>query len=101
MKNFFISISIFILFAVPTAGQQTRSRVFDNFDTSKGVQVVTPRTTAVAPIAATNKDKKPLKKTAQQTMTVQDSVGLKSTVQKIGSIKLSMSSGKSLGSFTT
>jgi hypothetical protein len=103
MKKILFSIFVFILLSVPTTAQ-TRSRVFDNFDTSKGVQIVTPTvkmTTAVTPIAKTNNDKKPIKKTAQQTMNVQEGMSLKNMVQKTSSVKLSMSSGITMGAFTT
>ena len=101
MKRNLLGIFVFILLSIPTAAQ-TRSRVFDNFDTSKGVQVLTPTVVAaVTPIAKSNKDKKPVKKTAQQTMNVQDGMSLKNLVQKTSSVKISMSSGKTMGAFTT
>jgi hypothetical protein len=103
MKKFLYGIFVFTLLSVSTATAQTRSRVFDNFDTSNGVQIVTPTAvTVVTPIAKASKDKKQVKKTAQQTMSVQDgAANLKSTVQKTSSVKLSMAPGKTMGAFTT
>jgi hypothetical protein len=103
MKKFLYGIFVFTLLSVSTATAQTRSRVFDNFDTSNGVQIVTPTAaTVVTPIAKASKDKKQVKKTAQQTMSVQDSAAnLKNTVQKTSSVKLSMAPGKTMGAFTT
>lgn len=104
MKRNLFGIFVFILLSIPTLAQ-TRSRVFDNFDTSAGVQVVAPKvktTTAVAPIAtAANKDKKLVKKTARQKMSVQEGLSLKNAVQNIGSSKLLMAYGRTMGAFTT
>ena len=76
---------------------QNRSRVFDNFDTTKGVEIVSP---TVTPITKANEnptkkanDKKLIKKTSQMT-SVQDSVKLR----KEGYL-ISVNFG--LGGFTT
>jgi hypothetical protein len=97
MKNFLFSIAIFCILAVP-ASAQNRSRVFDNFDTVRGVQVVTP---TIAPLLET-KNKNLVKKTAQvspsKSMNVSDGLSLKQTPSYS---KLSMAAGNSMGAFTT
>ena len=98
MHKFLLATAVFGLFAISNATAQTRSRVFDNFDTVRGVQIVTP--TAVAPIVAP-KNKKQTKKTTTITMNMQDAVSSKSLIQKTGSTKMLMSIGNSLGGFTT
>lgn len=98
MHKILLGIAVFGLFTVSSAAAQTRSRVFDNFDTLKGVQVVTP---AVATPVVAAKNKKQAKKTTQQTMNVQEGVSLKNNVQLTSSTKLLMSTGSSLGGFTT
>ena len=92
--------SIFFgLFIVSTVSAQTRSRVFDNFDTTKGVQIVTP--TVVKPAVVTSRNKKQTKKTNQPTMSVQDGLSQPTITQKVDYTKTTMSSGRSLGGFTT
>jgi len=104
MHKILLAIAVFGLLAVSNVAAQTRSRVFDNFDTVKGVQVVTP--TVVVPIVAT-KNKKQAKKNSQQTtnvqtMNVQEGLSLKNVVQKTSSTsKLLMASGSGMGAFTT
>ena len=103
MKKVLFTIFVFIFLGIP-ASAQIRSRVFDNFDTSTGIKIVTPTaktTTAVAPITSSKKDKKEVKKTSQQTMTVQEGVSLKNNVQKISSTQMIMSSTRTMGGFTT
>lgn len=100
MKKTLRYIFVFGLLTVSALGQQMRSRVFDNFDTVRGVQVLTP---TVAPITETKSksavaaNKKLVKKTAQVSMSAQEGVGLKGASY----IKSSMAAGKSLGGFTT
>lgn len=96
-KLFFVTIVIFT-FSIFTIAQ-TRSRVFDNFDTTQGVQVVSP---AVAPIVNTkNKtDKKLVKKTGQAKMSVEDGLSLKGN-RYSNSSRLNMSAGTSMNGFTT
>jgi hypothetical protein len=104
MHKILLGIFVFALLAASNSTAQTRSRVFDNFDTVKGVQVVTP--TAVVPIVATKNSKKQVKKTVQQqqTMNVEDGLSQKNNVQKTSSTvstKLLMTSGGNLSGFTT
>ena len=95
MNKTLLNIFVLCLLAIPTVAQ-TR-RVFDNFDTAKGVQIVTP---TIIPLVEP-KGKKLVKKTVQQKMSVQDGLSLKKTVQAVNYSKFLMSSGNSLGNFTT
>lgn len=102
MNKILIGIIVTAFFTISNAGAQTRSRVFDNFDTVKGVRIVTP---SVAPIIA-SKNKKSTKKTTPQktaakTMSVQEGLSLKNDLQNTIVTKLLMSSGSSLHGFTT
>ncbi|HEY0428787.1 MAG TPA: lytic transglycosylase domain-containing protein [Pyrinomonadaceae bacterium] len=99
MHKILLGIAVFSLFAVSNAAAQTRSRVFDNFDTVGGVQIVTP--TAVAPIVAPKNKKQTTKKTSPQTMNVSDGLSLNNNVVKTSSTRLLMSAGSNLGAFTT
>ena len=95
MKKVFIYSTVLCLLTISISAQN-RSRVFDNFDSSKGVQVVSP---TVAPITKSNdkitksNDKKLVKKTSQ-TVKLQNSVKLR----KEGYL-ISVNFG--LGGFTT
>lgn len=101
MNKILLTTAIFCFLTV-SAFAQNRSRVFDNFDTVRGVQVVTP---TITPIIETknNKNKKLVKKTASVTpkssksMNVNDGLSLKSA--KYAS--LIMVAGNSMGAFTT
>jgi hypothetical protein len=95
MNKTLLNIFVLCLLAIPTVAQ-TR-RVFDNFDTAKGVQIVTPTIMQIVE----PKGKKLVKKTVQQKMSVQDGLSLKKTVQAVNYSKFLMSSGNSLGNFTT
>jgi hypothetical protein len=97
MKFFLYYITVIFLISIP-ASAQNRTRVFDNFDTKDGVQVVTP---TVAPIVQAKKDKKPEPKNASKAMNVKEGEGFKSSVQKISYTRLAMNGGRSLGAFTT
>ena len=98
MNKLFIVTVIILAFTSLTVAQ-TRSRVFDNFDTAQGVQVVSP---AVVPVVNTkNKnDKKPAKKNGQPKMGVEDGLSLRGG-KSSNSLRLVMSSGTSLNGFTT
>ncbi len=99
MHKILLGIAVFALFTISNVAAQNRSRVFDNFDTAKGVVVVS--TTAVVPLASKNK-KTTVKKTVSQTMSVQDAVSLKgNNVQKTVSTKMLMATGKNMSGFTT
>lgn len=101
-------ISLGICFFVFSSSAQTRSRVFDNFDTSGGVQIVTP-TAAQTPAVKTktqtkSQNTKLVKKTSQTTMSVQDGIGLNTNSLQTTSVsynKLVMGTGTALNGFTT
>ncbi len=80
-----------------TAFAQTRSRVFDNFDTERGVQINAPK---IAPIID-SKSKPLVKKIAQVSPVVQNNLSAKNNFKLIGFSKVSMSAGKNMGAFTT
>ena len=95
MKKLLLNITVFSFLSI-TAVAQDRTRVFDNFDTRRGVQIVTP---TIAPVTE-NKNKKLVKKTAlvsKKTSNVQDGLSLKSS----NYAKLLMAAGSSMGAFTT
>jgi len=98
MKRIILSITAFC-FLTLSASAQTRSRVFDNFDTSNGVQVVVkpslPQTSAVKPKKTKTGDKRLVQKTVQ-TMNVQDGLGVKENYTK-----MTMGAGTALLGFTT
>ena len=96
MKKVLFNIFLLCLLAVPTVAQN-RSRVFDNFDTVRGVQIVTP---TIAPMIET-KNKKLVKKTAQvsqKPITITNASILKESVNYKN---FKMASGNSMGAFTT
>ena len=76
---------------------QTRPRVFDNFDTERGVQLVVPQ---AAPIADA-KNNQLVKKTAQISPSLQSNLNAQNNVKLISYTKVSMSAGKSMNGFTT
>lgn len=96
MKKLLFQGLVFSLLAVP-AFAQMRARVFDNFDTARGVQVVTPTITSLVE----TRSKKVEKKAAQKPGNVKESAGKNPFVQPIGYHKLSMALGKTMGNFTT
>ena len=101
MRKILLGIVVTAFFTISNADAQTRSRVFDNFDTAKGVKIVTP---TVAPIIASknkNSAKKTTPKTPQKTMGVQEGLSLKNDVQNQNLAKFLMSSSSSLRGFTT
>jgi hypothetical protein len=97
MRKFYFTVVIFCLFSI-SAAAQNRARVFDNFDTSNGIQVAAP---TVPPII-NNKPKQLVKKTAQTKMSVNDGLALKENSKASANYsKLLMSAGSSLKGFTT
>ena len=92
-----------ILFVIPLLAisvfSQTRARVFDNFDVSGGVTIVTP-TVAQTPAVKPKKGKSLVKKTSQTTMSVQEGLAAKSSPLS-NPYKLTMGSGSVLNGFTT
>jgi hypothetical protein len=106
MKKTLLSITVFCFLTI-SASAQTRSRVFDNFDTSNGVQIVIKPTIAQTPAVKIKRtktgDKRLVQKTVQQaTMNVQDGLGAKNTsVANISYTKMTMAAGTALSGFTT
>jgi len=103
MKKLFFFFTISCLLVINSFAQTRERRVFDNFDTRSGVQIVIPPTPA--PIVATTKNnpKKLVKKTGQsqpRTGNVQDGLALKNIAPSAPD-KISMAAGNSLGGFTT
>jgi hypothetical protein len=76
MKKLLLFAAAICLFSVEGLAQ-TRDRVFDNFDTSKGVQVYVPPPPPAPPVSTKNSSKKLVKKTGQKTAKVEDGLGLK------------------------
>ncbi|MEZ5429525.1 MAG: lytic transglycosylase domain-containing protein [Pyrinomonadaceae bacterium] len=99
MKNVALFVSVFCLVAALPAFSQTR-RTFDNFDTSRGVQIVTPTIVAPKPEPEEKpvKGKKKRVKKTSQTMSVEDGYGVKDSATYA---KIIMASGKSLNGFST
>src|SRR5215213_4466743 len=103
MKKVILSITAFCFLAL-SASAQNRSRTFDNFDTTNGVQVVVAPTviqppTNVKPKKTKTGDKRLVRKTVQLTMSVQDGLGVKETNAAYS--KMTMGSGTALRGFTT
>jgi hypothetical protein len=101
MKKLFFFLTISCLLATNAFAQSRERRVFDNFDTVSGVQVIAPPQPAPV-VAPKNNPKKLVKKTAmtQRTGSVQDGLALKNISQPSAD-KLGMSIGSNLGGFTT
>ena len=100
MKKIILSAAAFCLLAL-SASAQNRSRTFDNFDTTNGVQVVVKPALPPNPPAKPGKktktgDKRLVQKTAQ-TMNVQDGLATKNAAYT----KMTMGSGTALKGFTT
>jgi hypothetical protein len=79
------------------AAAQNRPRVFDNFDTSNGIQLNAPTISTVN----NNKPKQLVKKTAQTKMSVHDGLALKGNAGAAKHSKFLMASGAGLKGFTT
>ena len=97
MNKTLLNIFVLLLLSIPTIAQSRR--IFDNFDTAKGVEIVTP--TIIKIVEPQNKSKKLVKKTAQQKMSVQEGLSLQNTAQLVNYSKFLMSAGNNLGNFTT
>lgn len=93
-KTIFTAISVIAL-GVSISAQSSRSRVFDNFDTAKGVQVVTPTVKPIIEQKKTTAKEKTLVKKTASSMNVSDGLGVKSYTKTI------MASGRSMSGFTT
>ena len=96
MNKLLLSVSVLCLLTIPTAAQN-RSRVFDNFDTKKGVDIVTP---TVRPLMESSSYKKLVKKTGQS-MAVNEGIGLKNSPVVMSGRRMAMAHERSMGNFTT
>jgi soluble lytic murein transglycosylase-like protein len=97
MKKVLFNTIILCLLAASVSAQ-SRTKVFDNFDTGRGVQIVTP---TIAPVGAETKNKKLVKKTAQVARKSQNAADGLSLRQPVAYARLSMAAGNSMGAFTT
>ena len=97
MNKTLLNIFVLLLLSIPTIAQSRR--VFDNFDTAKGVEIVTP--TIIKIVEPQSKSKKLVKKTVQQKMSVQEGLSVQNTAQLVNYSKFLMSAGNNLGNFTT
>jgi len=93
-KTIFTAISVITL-SFSIAAQSSRSRVFDNFDTAKGVQIVTPTVKPIIEQKKTTAKEKTLVKKTVQSMNTSEGLAVKSYVKTI------MSAGRSMTGFTT
>jgi soluble lytic murein transglycosylase-like protein len=96
MKKVLLCGAVLFLSVLPTLAQ-TRARVFDNFDTERGVQLITPK---VAPIVE-YKSKPLVKKTSQNSPSLQNNLTAISNFKSTAYSKISMFAGKSMNGFTT
>lgn len=101
MKTYLLALLAIFLFAGLGAAQ-TRSRVFDNFDTMSGVRILTP-TVASTPAAKPKAKKEASRKPARnsRTMGLQEGLSQTNSVVPTSSIKLVMGTGTGLNGFTT
>ncbi len=98
MNKVLFYIAALSLLALPTIAQN-RSRTFDNFDTLRGVRIVTP---TITPIIET-KNKKSVKKNAavsKPVVIIQDNLK-NAFIQPTVYMRISMAAGKTMGAFTT
>ncbi len=98
------AILLLIFLTASAAIGQTRSRVFDNFDTNKGVTIVTPTVKPLVSSRPVNTSKSTsnnstASKVKKTTMSASEGVGLNSS--SASSNKLRMGSSKSLKGFST
>ncbi len=90
-KILFLGLSVLLLSVSATA--QNRARVFDNFDTSGGIKIVS---STVAPIVSKNKSAK----ASKTTMSVREGLGTKK-VKSTSSSRLTMGSANNMSGYTT
>ncbi len=100
MKKIILSITALCLLTISASAQK---RVFDNFDATGGVRVVTPtvsQTPTVKPQKTKTGDKRRLVQKTSQTMSVQDGVGTKNS-KNANSVTMTMGTGTAMRGFTT
>lgn len=97
MKKTIFLIALCLVISSPIFSQ-TRARVFDNFDTSKGVSVVTP---TVKPIVSSRPTSKRKKVNYNKTQNVSDGMGLKSSSKISLNTRLVMGTAQGMRGYTT
>src|SRR5688572_16596149 len=100
MKKIILSITTLCLLTISASAQK---RVFDNFDTTGGVRVVTPtvqQMPTVKPKKTKTGDRRLVQKTSQTTMSVQDGVSTKNS-KNTNAVTMTMGAGTALRGFTT
>jgi soluble lytic murein transglycosylase-like protein len=110
MKRSHLILIATLLFSVSTFAQD-RSRFFDNFDTSRGVQVFRPAPPAsAAPKPLSAKNKKLVQKTGQSAaaakstapkMSVYDGLAQREAPRSAETMRMLMAAGSSMKGFTT
>lgn len=95
-----ITLLTLTLLTAATASAQTRARVFDNFDTSAGVRIISP---AVKPIVSSRRvtRTKRSSKRSKRTMNASDGMGINASYRRANYSRLVMGSSTSLNGFTT
>jgi soluble lytic murein transglycosylase-like protein len=106
MKRTHLAITVFLLTAIPTLAQE-RPRIFDNFDTSIGVQVYKPQFVPVGakrplmrPTSATP-NKKLVQRTVQSRMNVSEGLAARETPRVEYNKLLMAANSTQLRGFTT
>lgn len=103
MKKSYLILALCIAATISASAQQNRSRVFDNFDSARGVQVITPTVPSIASTKVANK--KLVNKTAQSKATTTDAFAkMKSKYPEPSAApysKLLMGSSTAMKGFTT
>ncbi len=94
------AIVLFVLLTAAGTFAQTRARVFDNFDTSSGVQVVSPAVKPLVSSRSTSAGSRDTRKVKKTTMNVSEGIGLSESSTYSGTT-LSMGTSTSLKGFTT
>ena len=102
MKKLSLSVIAIGLISV-SAFAQNRSRVFDNFDTRSGVQIVIPTVRPMIQTTATANPKKLIKKTAQvkPRMNAAEGLAAKELNKPANYSKMVMATGANMKGFTT
>ena len=98
MKKSYLILAAVCFFSIPTFAQE-RPRFFDNFDTSRGVQVYRP--SVAAAVTAKTKDRKLVKKTVQSQARMNVNEGYAKPQATYTSESLKMGSSSGMKGFTT
>lgn len=106
MKKAYLILALCFTITLSASAQQSRSRVFDNFDSSRGVQVITPTVPSIVSTRNAHANKKLVNKTVQSkpTTTVDAFAKAKSKYPEPSTSpysKLLMGSSTAMKGFTT